>query len=81
LINESKQEIDKNKDQLFRVEHDVELLKIELKAKKLEQVQHYQSVLKRGLDARKDGLIWVIKCIWLLGEDVNIVHMPVFLDS
>jgi len=30
---------------------------------------------------RKEGLIWVIKCIWLLGEDVHLVHMPPFLDS
>lgn len=33
------------------------------------------------MDARKEGLIWVIKVLWLLGEDVNITHMPSFLDG
>lgn len=38
-------------------------------------------MLKEGIDARKDGLIWLIKALWLLGEDVNVNCMPLFLDS
>ena len=37
--------------------------------------------MKEGIDSRKDGLIWIIKAIWFLGEDVNIEHMPTYLDS
>jgi hypothetical protein len=38
-------------------------------------------LLKDGIDARKDGLIWIIKALWLLEQDVSISCMPTFLDS
>jgi hypothetical protein len=33
------------------------------------------------MDTRKDGLIWVIKALWMLDVDVHIEHMPSFLDN
>lgn len=38
-------------------------------------------MLKEGIDSRKDGLIWIIKALWLLGQDVIIANMPTYLDS
>jgi hypothetical protein len=37
--------------------------------------------LKRGVDARKEGLIWIVKVLWLLDEEVHVAHMPPFIDS
>lgn len=33
------------------------------------------------MDSRKDGLIWIIKALWLLGKDVMIADMPTYIDS
>ena len=36
------------------------------------QIKHYHELLHIGLDYRQDGLSWIIKSIWLLGESVNL---------
>ena len=56
-------------------------IKRDMDSTKSEQVQHYYSLLKNGQDCRKDGLIWVIKALWMLGESIQISNMPQFLDS
>jgi hypothetical protein len=45
-----------------------------------DQVAHYHELLKNGFDARHEGLVWIIKSLWMLGEDVNINMLPIFLD-
>lgn len=44
-------------------------------------MDHYKKLLKEGIDSRKDGLIWIIKVLWLLEEDIDISDMPNYLDS
>ena len=40
----------------------------------------YKELLFKGKNAKKDGLVWVIKAIWNLGENVPMSFMPEFLD-
>lgn len=70
-----------NISQLHLFEFEIEQIKKDISSTKSEQVEHYQQLLKEGIDSRKDGLIWIIKAIWLLGQDVNIAIMPTYLDS
>ena len=62
-------------------EFETQQIKKDLASTKDEQIQHYQELLKTGVDSRKDGLIWIIKALWLLGKDVAIADMPSYLDS
>lgn len=48
------------------MEHQIESLKKDINFTKFEQINHYSGILKEGIDARKEGLIWVIKVLWLL---------------
>jgi len=43
-------------------------------------VNHYHRLLQLGLDVRQEGLSWIIKSIWLLGESVNLTKFPKWLD-
>lgn len=40
----------------------------------------YKELLFKGKSIKKDGLVWVIKAIWYLGENVPMSFMPQFLD-
>ena len=43
-------------------------------------MDHYKQLLYEGLDVRTEGLTWIIKAMWNLGEDVPIEFFPSFLD-
>ena len=43
-------------------------------------MKHYLELLYIGKDVRNEGLIWIIKKIWKLGENVPLSFMPTFLD-
>ena len=40
----------------------------------------YKELLFKGKSLKKDGLVWIIKAIWYLGENVPMSFMPQFLD-
>ena len=40
----------------------------------------YKEILFKGKNVKKDGLVWIIKAIWNLGENVPMSFMPEFLD-
>lgn len=42
---------------------------------------HYHKILSEGKDTRKEGLVWVIKAIWNLGQKVVASFIPNFLDE
>lgn len=44
-------------------------------------MNYYNSILVEGIDTRKEGLSWIIRAIWNLGEDVNMRYIPNFLDE
>ena len=40
----------------------------------------YKELLFKGKSVKNDGLVWIIKTIWYLGENVPLSFMPQFLD-
>jgi hypothetical protein len=50
------------------------------KSIKQKLMKHYQELLYNGKEIRNEGLIWIIKAIWRLGENVPMSFMPTFLD-
>ena len=55
-------------------------IKKDLLKEKKDLINHYHNILLEGIDTRKEGLSWVIRAIWDLGEDVNMNYIPNFLD-
>ena len=43
-------------------------------------MKHYLELLYDGKEVRSEGLIWIIKGIWKMGENVPMSFMPTFLD-
>ena len=43
-------------------------------------MSHYESLLFKGEEVRNEGLVWIIKAIWNLGENVPMSFIPPFLD-
>ena len=42
---------------------------------------HYHKILIEGTDTRSEGLIWIIKAIWNLGNNVIMYYIPTYLDE
>ena len=88
LKNNFLKEITLNKENIIELkkkENEIKEKLSELKEKYLnkkeELIQHYHYLLFEGLETRKEGLIWIIKSIWDLNEDVNMSFIPNFLDE
>ena len=60
--------------------NEINELKTSEKNTKVELLKHYLELLYVGKEVRGEGLIWIIKSIWKLGENVPISFMPKFLD-
>lgn len=60
---------------------DYQTVKKQIIKEKNELVNYYNSILIEGIDSRKEGLSWIIRAIWNLGEDVNMRYLPNFLDE
>ena len=43
-------------------------------------MKHYEEMLYIGKEVRSEGLIWIIKAMWKLGQNVPMSFMPTFLD-
>ena len=61
---------------------DLELEENKKKEKKIVNrlMTYYKEILFRGKTVKKDGLVWIIKAMWNLGENVPMSFMPEFLD-
>lgn len=91
-INESKSKLE---DVLDGVKRRKNKLKVEIEAieKEIENAEslrlslteelslHFHNILKEGVDVRNEGLSWVIKEIFMLGEDVSLNYLPEYLDE
>eukprot|EP00347_Sterkiella_histriomuscorum_P004311 403360932 len=80
-IAKCNERIQTNIIQIHMFEFEAEQIKKDIQSTRTDQVAHYRKLLKEGIDSRKDGLIWIVKAIWLLGYDINIADMPEYLDS
>lgn len=76
-----RQKIDYNSELVKQVEHEVQGSKKSLKTEYKGKIAFLQKLLKTGLDCRNQGLTWIIKGLWTLGEKVYENHLPDFLDS
>ena len=59
-----------------------ELNEIKKKEKEITHklMAHYESLLFKGEEVRSEGLIWIIKAMWNLKENVPMSFIPPFLD-
>ena len=79
-ILEIQKELKDLKKPLTLLNNEINELKTNEKNTKVELLKHYLELLYIGKEVRNEGLIWIIKSIWKLGENVPISFMPKFLD-
>ena len=79
-ILEIQKELKDLKKPLTLLNNEINELKTNEKNTKVELLKHYLELLYVGKEVRNEGLIWIIKSIWKLGENVPISFMPKFLD-
>ena len=79
-IFELKKELKQLKTPLKSINNEINELKGVEKSIKQRLMRHYQVLLYNGKEIRNEGLIWIIKAIWRLGENVPMSFMPTFLD-
>ena len=73
--------------ELKNLENDLNKIDKELDATRKEEKEiinklmlFYKELLFKGNQTKKDGIVWIIKSIWYLGENVPLSFMPEFLD-
>ncbi len=92
IKKEKKETIEKEKEDLLQkveiIKKDVIEKENEYKEKKMllkEKIKNlsysYHKKLYEGLDIRNEGLVWIIKAIWNLGENIQMTFFPKFLDE
>ena len=90
--NNKKKEVEEtlklNLEKLKMYKLDLEKLKEEYKKKKviLESKikylsDYYHKKLYEGIDIRNEGLIWIMKAIWNLDQEIILSYFPTFLDQ
>lgn len=80
-IKSKEKQISDLKENISRLDDIITIKNEKLKEVKTNLLTHYHKLLTEGLDTRKDGLIWIIKAIWGLGQKVISSHLPIFLDE
>jgi hypothetical protein len=63
------------------IKDQIKVYKEELDSIKKKLLLHYHILLSEGTDTRSEGLIWIIKSIWNLGENVIMSYLPSYLDE
>jgi len=63
------------------IKDQTKVYKEELENIKKKLMLHYHILLSEGKDTRSEGLVWIIKSIWNLGEDVIMTYLPNYLDE
>ena len=71
-IAKKREEIKRKSVEIAELDIKVESIKSELEALQVQQIDHYYKVLQFGMDTRQEGLSWIIKALWILGENVKI---------
>ena len=65
---------------LNKIDKDLETSRKEEKEIISKLMLFYKELLFKGKSLKNDGLVWIIKAIWYLGENVPMSFMPQFLD-
>ena len=81
------EQIKKYKEELKDLDVDIKALNSELSELRKKDhnivqklMKHYEALLFKGKDTRSEGLIWIIKAMWGLGQNVPMQFIPTFLD-
>lgn len=74
-------EKEKLKIKAAELKEKIDDLKQEVENNKNKLLLHYHLLLREGKDTRNEGLVWIIKSIWNLGENVIMSYMPDYLDE
>ena len=74
---EEKEDID---NQIIDLEIPHEKIKKEMKQISDKLMMSYKESLHKGTNVKNEGLAWLIKSIWTLGQNVPMSFMPDFLD-
>jgi len=81
-IQQTKSVIKELREEMSKLKSMNSLLNDFYKKTQLRQINHYYSILKKGADVWQEGLLWVIKVLWILGENnILISKFPHFFDS
>ena len=75
-----KQDINQLKAPFNSICQEINELKNTERNTKQKLMRHYLELLYNGKEIRNVGLIWIIKAIWKMGENVPLSFMPTFLD-
>ena len=80
-LNEKLSELNilKNSYEVLKDEYKKRKNKLEEKIKFLSN--YYHKKLYEGMDIRNEGLVWIIKAIWNLGENIIMSFFPNYLDK
>jgi hypothetical protein len=63
------------------IKDQIKVYKEEMDSIKKKLLLHYHIILSEGTDTRSEGLIWIIKSIWNLDENVIMSYLPSYLDE
>ena len=79
-INQLKEELTKISEPLQKINKTMDNLRKKEKEVINKLMIHYETLLYKGEEVRNEGLIWIIKAMWGLGENVPMSFIPPFLD-
>ena len=79
-MNELIEEKKKYEKEINLIEIDIDKLKKEEKVIIDKLMMSYKETLFKGKNVKNEGLVWIVKAIWNLGENVPMSFMPDFLD-
>ena len=79
-VNEIKAQIRDDSEKAKKMDSEVAQLRLQLEAVTASQAKHYREMLAEGSDTRTEGLLWIVKRLWHLGQDVMPDMFPEFLD-
>ena len=79
-VSRMRQMVKDNSGLARRMDVEVAGLRLQLQAATASQAKHYRKLLIEGSDTRTEGLGWIVKRLWSLGEEVLSEHFPDFLD-
>jgi len=80
-INDLRKEIENKATEINEITEKIESVKFEMSKLKEEQSEYFHKLLSEGMDTRQEGLCWIIKAIWVLGKNVNLSKIPIYLDE
>jgi len=81
LLSKKQKCREQTNDDIYELEEEITEKRKQLQTVKNELLVHYHGILTEGVDARQEGLCWVIIAIWNLGLNIIPSFLPKYLDD